>query len=109
MIRGDRQGLFYGKFDAPRYRTHLLKLRVQLFTESTAQADFIFLGSFIMDISQIDPNFKDSTIPEGADIVWHDLLNPAFSLHGVKYDKDLGFLRMAERIKPVLEEMLENK
>ena len=61
-----------------------------------------------MDISQIDPNFKDSTIPEGADIVWHDLLNPAFSLHGVKYDNDLGFLRMAERIKPVLQEMLES-
>ena len=62
-----------------------------------------------MDISQIDPNFKDSTIPEGADIVWHDLSNPAFSLHGVKYDKDLDlYLRMAERIKPVLQEMLES-
>ncbi len=52
-----------------------------------------------MDISQIDPNFKYSTIPEGADIVWHNLSNAAFSLHGVQYDKDLDlYLRMPKEI-----------
>ena len=33
VIRGDRQGLFYGKSDASRYGTHLVKNWVHLIAE----------------------------------------------------------------------------
>ena len=45
VIRGDRQGLFYGKSEASRCGTHLLKAGSS-FSRIAAQADFFEYPSF---------------------------------------------------------------
>ncbi|MBQ7879741.1 MAG: hypothetical protein IJ317_03730 [Clostridia bacterium] len=57
-----------------------------------------------MDISLIDPNFKLSTVTE-PDVEWHEITEPAFSLHGVFYDESRDqYYRMPYEIAATVSE-----
>ncbi|MBE5732195.1 MAG: hypothetical protein E7353_04070 [Clostridiales bacterium] len=53
----------------------------------------------VIDLSTIDKNFKVETTITEPDIVWFDVKNAPFAIHGVTYDSNQGlFIRMPQEI-----------
>ena len=53
----------------------------------------------IIDLSSIDKNFKVETTITEPDIIWFDVKNAPFVIHGVTYDSNQGlFIRMPQEI-----------